>query len=288
MCYFYFFCVCVSSTHRLLILVYGFLTAVGDDTDGGVDGNEWPGTIVVAAALLAVVAVLMSQSWIRSKCCPPRVLKYGIQKARCVLCIHYVCDQQPMIGGFAWGCCMDFARGSWIWVAATIIKRTNEGDIVVLLSRWVYGTTTGSCFCYIVSIVWLLCLSHFSKIFSDCRYRSVLWSFEVLFWRGVGLRYLLRLPARFTYTPYIYIHTHTKTRLAASLYAVASIKSSLLFFLLLMDNRWARLWKLLLLVAFIVGLIVLGSLDVIDTFRQVQNMCTIFCKRTHARTPPLL
>lgn len=34
--------------------------------------------------------------------------------------------------------------------------------------------------------------------------------------------------------------------------------------------RWARLWKLLLLVGFIVGLVTLGSLGVIDTVKQVQ------------------
>lgn len=67
---------------RLLILVYGFLTAIGEDYDGGVDGDDWPGSAVVGAVMLIIVAVLMCESWIRSKCCPPKPLKLGVVKAR--------------------------------------------------------------------------------------------------------------------------------------------------------------------------------------------------------------
>lgn len=65
--------------YRLLILVYGFLTAVGTATDGGVDGGEWPGTVFVGGIFLMVVLLLMCQSWIRAKCCPAKALKYGNQ-----------------------------------------------------------------------------------------------------------------------------------------------------------------------------------------------------------------
>ncbi|CBJ30457.1 1,3-beta-glucan synthase, family GT48 [Ectocarpus siliculosus] len=67
---------------RLLILVYGFLTAIGEDYDGGIDGDVWPGSVVVGTCMLIVVGLLMCQSWIRSKCCPPKALKGGIQAAR--------------------------------------------------------------------------------------------------------------------------------------------------------------------------------------------------------------
>lgn len=68
--------------HRLLILVYGFLTAVGDATEGGVDGDRWPGTLVVAGVFLLGVILLMCQSWIRAKCCPAKALKYGNQMSK--------------------------------------------------------------------------------------------------------------------------------------------------------------------------------------------------------------
>lgn len=71
-----------ASTLRLLILVYGFLTAIGEDYDGGIDGDVWPGSVVVGTCMLIVVGLLMCQSWIRSKCCPPKALKGGIQAAR--------------------------------------------------------------------------------------------------------------------------------------------------------------------------------------------------------------
>lgn len=69
-----------QNENRLLILVYGLLTAVGDATDdGGLTGSKWPGTIVVASVLLVIVILLMCQSWLRSMCCPAKALKYGNQ-----------------------------------------------------------------------------------------------------------------------------------------------------------------------------------------------------------------
>lgn len=44
--------------------------------------------------------------------------------------------------------------------------------------------------------------------------------------------------------------------------------SSIFFYFL---TRWTRLWKLAFLVAFIVGLVVLGAVDLIDTFGQVKQ-----------------
>lgn len=70
------------SLHRLLILVYGFLTAIGEDYPGGIEDGDWPGSLVVGTVMLIIVGVLMCQSWIRSKCCPPKALKYGVQAAR--------------------------------------------------------------------------------------------------------------------------------------------------------------------------------------------------------------
>lgn len=68
--------------------MYGFLTAIGEDYSGGIDGDKWPGSVVVGTCMLIIVAVLMCQSWIRSKCCPRKPLKYGVQAARCVcLCL---------------------------------------------------------------------------------------------------------------------------------------------------------------------------------------------------------
>ncbi|CAM9645366.1 unnamed protein product, partial [Laminaria digitata] len=67
---------------RLLILVYGFLTAIGEDYPGGIEGSTWPGSAAVGVILLILVGLLMCQSWIRAKCCPPKPLKYGVQKAR--------------------------------------------------------------------------------------------------------------------------------------------------------------------------------------------------------------
>lgn len=46
-----------TTVPRLLILVYGFLTTVGDTSDG--DGKSWPGTIVVALILFVLVWLLM-------------------------------------------------------------------------------------------------------------------------------------------------------------------------------------------------------------------------------------
>lgn len=67
---------------RLLVLVYGFLTAVAEDTEGGVDGEAWPGTVFVGAVMLVIVVLLMCQSWIRSKLCPTKVLAYGVLHAK--------------------------------------------------------------------------------------------------------------------------------------------------------------------------------------------------------------
>ena len=68
--------------HSLLILVYGFLTAIGEDYEGGIDGDVWPGSAIVGAIMLIGVILLMSESWIRGKCCPPKQLQYGARKAR--------------------------------------------------------------------------------------------------------------------------------------------------------------------------------------------------------------
>lgn len=67
---------------RLLILVYGFLTAIGEDYPGGIEDSDWPGSAIVGTVMLIIVGVLMCQSWIRSKCCPPKALKYGVQAER--------------------------------------------------------------------------------------------------------------------------------------------------------------------------------------------------------------
>ena len=68
--------------HSLLILVYGFLTAIGEDyEEGGNDSDVWPGSAFVGAIMLAFVILIMSGSWIRGKCCPPK-LQYGARKAR--------------------------------------------------------------------------------------------------------------------------------------------------------------------------------------------------------------
>eukprot|EP00903_Cladosiphon_okamuranus_P007590 g7363.t1 len=69
---------------RLLILVYGFLTAIGEDYPGGIEDSDWPGSVVVGTAMLIIVGLLMGQSWIRAQCCPPKAkaLKYGVQAAR--------------------------------------------------------------------------------------------------------------------------------------------------------------------------------------------------------------
>ena len=75
---------CLNTCLRLLILVYGFLTAIGEDYPGGITGNTWPGSAAVGTILLIIVGLLMCQSWIRAKCCPPKPLKYGVQKARWV------------------------------------------------------------------------------------------------------------------------------------------------------------------------------------------------------------
>ncbi len=58
---------CVSFS-RLLILVYGFLTAIGEDYPGGVDGDVWWGSAVVGTAMLIIVVVGMCWNWIRAWC----------------------------------------------------------------------------------------------------------------------------------------------------------------------------------------------------------------------------
>ena len=66
----------------LLIIVYGLLTAIGKDCEeGGNDSDVWPGSAFVGAIMLAFVILIMSGSWIRGKCCPPK-LQYGVRKAR--------------------------------------------------------------------------------------------------------------------------------------------------------------------------------------------------------------
>lgn len=68
--------------HRLLILVYGFLTAIGQDYPNGIENKYWPGSVVMGTGMLIIVGLLMCESWIRSKCCPKKALKYGVQAAR--------------------------------------------------------------------------------------------------------------------------------------------------------------------------------------------------------------
>lgn len=67
---------------RYLILVYGLLSAIGEDFPDGAEDNNWVGTLRLAVALLLVVLLLMCQAWIRSKLCPRKALKYGDTKAR--------------------------------------------------------------------------------------------------------------------------------------------------------------------------------------------------------------
>ena len=68
--------------HSLLILVYRFLTAIGKDYEGRIDGDVWPGSAVVGANILAIVIVIMSGSWIRGKCCSSKKLKHGARNLR--------------------------------------------------------------------------------------------------------------------------------------------------------------------------------------------------------------
>lgn len=66
----------------LLILVYGFLTSIGEDYEGGVDGDVWPGSALVGGIMLIVVILLMCESWFRGKCCQARALNSGVHRAR--------------------------------------------------------------------------------------------------------------------------------------------------------------------------------------------------------------